>query len=229
MNFDRPRWKDDWDEAREHYRQWWKREGPVLTFSGLRPLDEPRDNVPSPPKPKDPREYHTDPDWFAFNQRHSLATQRFPADNLPIAHTDYGCVQLAACFGAEPEFDDHTVWYSESISDPDDCPALVLTKEEPWWQAYKRIMLQAQEISRLAGTKDNIEGVMAMFEKRTPHFTGDVGDKTFCVEGFNLGYAAAALHESVPQCINGESQGAYTPQTRDHYPAPVSHDELLCD
>ncbi len=148
MNFDRPRWKDNWEQTQEHYRQWWRQEGPVLTLSGLPPLDEPRVNVTFSPEPKSPRERHTSPDWFASNQRYSLARSRFPADNLPIAHTDYGCVQLAACFGAEPKFDDNTVWYSECITDPDDCPALSLTKTEPWWLAYKRIMQKMQGASQ---------------------------------------------------------------------------------
>lgn len=148
MRFDRPRWKDNWEQTQEHYRHWWRQEGPVLTLSGLPPLDAARDDVPLPPKPKTPRERHTAPDWFASNQRYSLSRTRFPADNLPIAHTDYGCVQLAACFGAEPEFDDNTVWYRECIASPDDCPTLSLSKTEPWWKAYKRIMLQVQKSSQ---------------------------------------------------------------------------------
>lgn len=148
VNFDRPRWKDNWEQAQEHYKQWWDHQGPVLTLSGLPPLGEQRDNVPLPPAPKTPRERHTNPDWFASNQRYALSRARFPADNLPIAHTDYGCVQLAACFGAEPEFEDYTIWYQEFITAPEDGPALSLTKAEPWWQTYKRIMQKVQEISR---------------------------------------------------------------------------------
>jgi hypothetical protein len=146
--FEKPRWKDNWENTQEHYRQWWRREGPVLRITGLPPLAQPRDKIPLPPMPTNPRECHTEPNWFALSQRHSLSRSRFPADNLPIAHTEYGCVQLATCFGSEPEFDKHTVWYNECISDPDDCPALVLTKQEPWWQAYKRIMLQVLKISK---------------------------------------------------------------------------------
>lgn len=147
MTFDRPRWKENWDKTKEHYRQWWRHEGPVLTLSGLPPLEEPRDNAPLPREPKSSCERHTSPDWFASNQRCSLSRGRFVADNLPIAHTDYGCVQLAACFGAEPGFDDHTVWYRECIASPDDCPTLTLTRMEPWWRAYKQIMLKVHETS----------------------------------------------------------------------------------
>lgn len=148
MTFDRPRWKDDWEQTTEHYRQWWCQGGPVLTFSGLPPLAEPRDRVQLPPEPSTPRGRHTDPDWFASNQRCSLSHTRFPADNLPIAHTDYGCVQLAAGLGAEPSFDDRTVWYEECVVSPDDYPTLSLTKTERWWLAYKQVMEKVREISR---------------------------------------------------------------------------------
>jgi hypothetical protein len=148
MPYERPQWKNDWEQAREHYLQWWQHAGMVLTISGLLPLDPPRDLTPSPLQPQTPRLRHTDPDWFAWNQRLSLAARPFPADNLPIAHIELGCVQMAAYFGAEPEFDERTVWYSDLEREPDAYPALVLTKDEPWWQAYKQMMLRAVEISR---------------------------------------------------------------------------------
>jgi hypothetical protein len=146
--YDHPNWKENWEQTQKHFRQWWAQEGPVLTFSGLPPLDEPRDQAPYPPEPESARDRHTDPHWFAWNQRLSLARLQYPADNLPIVHTDLGCVQLAACFGAEPAFDDRTVWYNDWIDPPDDYPTLVLTKTERWWRAYKRIMLKACEIGR---------------------------------------------------------------------------------
>ena len=148
MLYDRPKWKENWEETQRHFQQWWSQEGPLLTLSGLPPLDEPRDGALPAPGPKTARERHTDPDWLARNERASLASRRFPADNLPIAATDYGCAQLAACLGSEPVFHDTTVWYSDHIDDPDECPALYLTKKEPWWRAYKRIMLKVLEASQ---------------------------------------------------------------------------------
>jgi len=147
VRYDGPAWKDNWEKTREHFRRWWRREGPLLTLSGLPPLAEPRGGAPAPPEPESPRRRHTDPAWVAAGQRHALSRWRYPADNLPIAHTDYGCVQLAACFGAEPEFAHGTVWYADCVRDPDDCPPLVLSKELPWWRAYKRIMLAVYEAS----------------------------------------------------------------------------------
>lgn len=148
MDFDPSYWKTNCSEACKHYEQWWRQDGPVLTLSGLPQLAEPRDNIPAPDRPEDPLARHTDPVWFALNQQYALSRRPFPADNLPIAFTDYGCVQLAACFGAEPGFDDHTVWYAECISEPDACPPLSLTKTERWWQVYRRIMLKVREVGQ---------------------------------------------------------------------------------
>jgi hypothetical protein len=148
MLYDRPAWKSGWEQAQEHYLQWWRQEGMVLTISGLPSLDPPRDPTPHLPEPQTAWERHTDPDWFAWNQRLSLAAQPYPADNLPIAHVELGCVQLAAAFGAEPDFDERTVWYNDVNREPDAYPALILTKDEPWWRAYKGMMLKAVEISQ---------------------------------------------------------------------------------
>jgi hypothetical protein len=146
--YDQPNWKENWEQTQEHYRRWWRRKGPILTLAGLPPLAESRDRTPFPPEPGTARERQSDPHWFAWSQRLSLARQRYPADNLPIVHTDRGCVQMAAYFGAEPAFDDRTVWYDDRPDPPDDYPALVLTKTEPWWCAYKQVMLKAYAISQ---------------------------------------------------------------------------------
>ncbi|MBT3273237.1 MAG: hypothetical protein HN368_08795 [Spirochaetales bacterium] len=148
MHHKKPNWKDNWETTRAHYEAWWKREGPIITINYSSLLDKSRANTPKPPRPRGPREQHTDPEWFAANQRYTLSRMRFSADNLPIAHTDYGCVQLAACFGSEPRFSDDTVWYSECIDNPENWPALSLTKTEPWWHSYKEIMLKVHEVSK---------------------------------------------------------------------------------
>jgi len=147
MTYEKPNWKDDWETVRSHYEDWWRRQGPVLVINGPSPLETPRVNASRPPDPRDPRQRHTDPEWFASNQRYLLSRSRLLADTLPIAHTDYGCVQLAACFGAEPSFDDHTVWYKDCIKDPDDCPQFALTKKESWWVAYRSVMDSVYEMS----------------------------------------------------------------------------------
>jgi hypothetical protein len=69
------------------------------------------------------------------------------ADNLPIAFTDYGCAQLAACLESEPEFDDHTVWYKKCIDSPADCPPLTPTQTAQWWTAYRHVMERAYATS----------------------------------------------------------------------------------
>lgn len=147
MAYEKPNWKEDWERVRSHYEDWWQRQGPVLVINGLQSLKMPRAGVPKPAEPQSPRQRHTDPEWFASNERHLLSCRPLLADTLPIAHTDYGCVQLAACFGAEPGFDDRTVWYKACIETPDDCPQIRLTKTEPWWMTYRSIMDRVYEVS----------------------------------------------------------------------------------
>lgn len=142
MVYERPNWKENWDTVRSHYEAWWRSEGPILNISCPSPDFEGRAHAPQPCEPKDARQKHTDPEWFATNQRYSLSQSLFLADSLPMAHTDLGVVQLAACLGAEPSFNDDTVWYNECFDHPDDCPTLRLDKSNSWWQAYKQIMIE---------------------------------------------------------------------------------------
>ena len=143
----RPNWKNDWPQTQEHFVQWWNHQGPLLNITGLQPLAASHDGSPAPPRPATKAGRPTNPEWFAHQQRARLARLSFPADNLPIAHVDYGCVQLAACFGAEPSFEENTVWYEDLIADPESCPPLLLTKQERWWQTYKQVMLKLVEVS----------------------------------------------------------------------------------
>ena len=144
---DGPKWKDNWESTKRHFVRWWAREGAVITIKRLPPLDEPRDPTPPPLKPSDPRGRHIDPEWFAWNQRNQISANVFYGDSLPLVHVDYGCVQLAAALGSEPDFTDETVWYGEGITDPENHPPLVLKKTEKWWKRYKAILLELVRIS----------------------------------------------------------------------------------
>ncbi len=145
--YEMPRWKENWEQVRGHYAQWWNHQGPVLRISGLPRLEHPRDKTPMPPLPSTPLARHTDPDWLALSQRAEFTGERFPADNLPLAVVELGCTQLAAVFGAEPSFDDKTVWYTALECSPEEIPPLILTKKEKWWNVYRGSMLKAVEVS----------------------------------------------------------------------------------
>jgi len=147
MKHDKPQWKDNWEETRDHFEKWWRQEGPLLCIFG--PEGRPRIDGTGPPEPAaTPRQRHADPEWFACNERYRLACDRYWADNLPIAFTDYGTVQLAACLGAEPGFAHETVWYNECIEYPGQCPPLLLNMDEPWWRRYKEVMERVLANSR---------------------------------------------------------------------------------
>lgn len=144
---DTVRWKENWPEVRDHYERWWRREGPILLVDGLPELESPRSCPLPPPEPPDERGRNLDPAWAAWNQRASLARLPLPADNLPIAHVEYGCVQLAAVFGSEPTYQDETVWYAECVPEPDRCPPLRLTGAETWWRVYESILLELVRVA----------------------------------------------------------------------------------
>ena len=146
MKYNKPNWKDNWESTKRHFIRWWNREGAVITIKRLPPLDTPRDPTPPPPEPATVLGRHTDPRWFAWNQRNQISANVYRGDSLPLAHVDYGCVQLAAALGSEPGFTEETVWYGECIHNPESHPPLVLTKTERWWRRYKAVLLELVRI-----------------------------------------------------------------------------------
>lgn len=109
------RWKDNWEETREHFRRWWARDGLVVVPSvppDVVRADPARDPQAAPPgPPRDPATRHADPAYVAADSHHWLANGVLALDALPIGRMDMGPGSLALYLGSEPEFSDDTVWF----------------------------------------------------------------------------------------------------------------------
>lgn len=148
MVINAPSWKPEWEATQQHFMRWWRHEGGVLTFYGPPLNQDPKAReTKGPAKPATLLEEHTDPRWFAWNQRNLLAHKTYPADNLPIAFVEYGTLQLAASLGSQVEFAPDTVWYHPRTEPPEEWPLFTLDKQHPWWRTYKAILLELASIN----------------------------------------------------------------------------------
>ncbi len=93
-------WKDNWEESRQHYIDWWDRKGLVVGMWEALEVDGPQyEPVPPVPPAKDLEQYWFDPEWRAANIHYSLSRSCFGADILAVANTHLGPGSLSAILG----------------------------------------------------------------------------------------------------------------------------------
>jgi len=138
-------WKPNWTDARCHFTDWWKRKGFVLGMWGHGYLAESplHADVAAPPCPPDMESRHTDPDYLSRHWHHVMAHSRFPADTLPVVCPGVGTVELAPYLGAEPSFQENTIWYDRRFDALLSDSPLVFDPENKWY----RLMLQTLQSS----------------------------------------------------------------------------------
>ncbi len=158
-------WKQNWQETREHFVDWWNQEGLVLGTWGHVRGGEPREDVENPGWLKDVTERYTNADWRVAWNHYDLACGRFPADTLPIADVGLGPGTLAPYLGSEPEFVEGTVWYHPLAADdpePEKWPPLRFDPDNEWWRLTRGMLRRQVELADgryLVGCPDLIENI----------------------------------------------------------------------
>ena len=167
-------WKDNWDETRRHFLDWWNHEGLVLDIWGMPRRDVPRVPLEQPCEPTSIEESYTDFKARALRNHYSLACTEFPADTLPIADTGIGPGSLALFVGSEPGFSKETVWFEPSmkdVADPEKLPPLRFDPENRWWKLSEATVRACAELaggSYTVGCPDLIENIDILAALRDP-------------------------------------------------------------
>ena len=131
-------WKDNWEEAREHFARWWARDGLVVVpyvppgIGPARPTRDPVAREPGPPRNAEAR--HADPGHVTAASHYWLATGTLALDALPIGRVDLGPGSLALYLGSEPEFSDDTVWFKPLANQADLERPLRFDPANHWWR-----------------------------------------------------------------------------------------------
>jgi hypothetical protein len=166
-------WKANWQEARQHFCDWWDHRGLVLYINSAGRA-QPHEPLEKPAPARSLEQRYTDAAWRARWEHYRLANQEFPADSLPIASTDIGPGSLALFVGSEPGFSEETVWF-------DPCPAGTATMQghqpirfDPanrWWRTSAEIVSACADLGRgkyLVGCPDLVENVDILAALRAP-------------------------------------------------------------
>ncbi len=161
-------WKQNWNETRRHFADWWKGRGFVLNLGDF-PTNPPVVQVDDPGKAVSPLQRHTDADWIAARSQALRANRNYElGDILPVAFVDMGTVSLAAYLGAQVELTDETIWYHPRPEPPDEWGPLRFDPDAPWFRiheaVYRRSMAAAGEnyVIGQPGIGSNIEVLAAV-------------------------------------------------------------------
>ncbi|MDD5348782.1 MAG: hypothetical protein PHQ12_01095 [Chthoniobacteraceae bacterium] len=167
-------WKPNWEETKQHFTEWWRRDGLVISMWGAPPSDHPRSGPPAPERPATVAEAYTNNAWRVRKIHHDLSRSAFPADIVPIADTNLGPGSLATFLGAEPRFTPETVWYTpcmEGIDAPEDLPPLRFDPENRWWRLTEDLLRQSRAqagTDYMVGCPDLVENIDILAALRDP-------------------------------------------------------------
>jgi hypothetical protein len=153
-------WKDNWEESKINYINWWNCKGLVISmWEHLEKDGEPHESVAMPEPAKDIEQYWFDPVWRAEYIHYRLSGSSFMADILPVANTHLGPGSLAAVLGAELEGSEDTIWikHNKNIGD-----RIEFDENNKWWHLHLNLLKECKKISQekyFVGCPDLVEGL----------------------------------------------------------------------
>lgn len=153
-------WKQNLEDAKQHYINWWNHKGIVLTmWEHFQTGVKPHADVPMPPTPKDLNQKWFDPQWRAEYLDWYLAHSSLMADIMPVANTQLGPGSLAAILGGVFEGGEDTIWIHPNPNYTDD---IVFDPQHPNWLLHKELLKACKAKAQgnyYVGMPDLMEGM----------------------------------------------------------------------
>ncbi len=153
-------WKENLEETKQHYRDWWNHKGIVLNMwehfqNGVKPHAD----IPAPADPVSLDQKWFDPAWRAEYLDWYVAHSSLKADMLPVANTQLGPGSLAAILGGVFEGGPDTIWIHP---DPDYKDDFSFNPEHPNFLLHKELLRAVKEKAAghyYVGMPDLMEGL----------------------------------------------------------------------
>lgn len=153
-------WKENWEESKKRYLDWWAHKGLVITmWEHLEKEGPPHETVEAPEEAEDMNQYWFDPVWRARHLHYQLSRSSLKADILPVANTHLGPGSLAACLGADLKSGEETIWIKPN---PDVKGPVELDENNSWWQLHLNLLRECKKRAKgryFIGCPDLIEGL----------------------------------------------------------------------
>ncbi len=153
-------WKDNLEETKQHYLDWWNHKGLVLNmWEHFQNGVQPHADVPAPAPAKDLNQKWFDPEWRARYLDWYVAHSCLKADILPVANTQLGPGSLAAILGGRLEGGEDTIWIHP---DPDFKEDIVFNPDNQAWKLHKDLLHACKDKAQghyYVGMPDLMEGL----------------------------------------------------------------------
>lgn len=153
-------WKDDWDQARQRFIDWWNGQGLVLW--AVAPKDKPWEALPEPPPMDDLETRWLDPVVRAKRAEFDLSRRFHAGEAFPFVDSHIGPGSLATMLGSTPGFHWNTVWYNPCITDIERHPKLEFDPNNEWVRKHLSIVEEAVRLSQgryLVSMPDLVENI----------------------------------------------------------------------
>ena len=153
-------WKQNLDEAKQHYRDWWDHNGIVLNmWEHFQQGVQPHADIPAPPPPHNLDQQWFDPEWRADYLDWYIAHSCLKADILPVANTQLGPGSLAAILGGVFEGGEDTIWIHPDPHYTDD---IRFNPQHPNYLLHKALLKACKQRAQghyYVGMPDLMEGL----------------------------------------------------------------------
>ena len=153
-------WKNNWEESRERYLDWWHGRGLLISmWEHLEKDGAPHEEIPEPAAAIDLKQYWLDPRWRAGNIHYQLSGSSLMADILPVANTHLGPGSLAAVLGAWLDPGEDTIWIRHHGGEE---PNLTLDENNEYWKLHLDLVRECKKLSAnryFVGCPDLVEGL----------------------------------------------------------------------
>ena len=153
-------WKQNLEETKKHYIDWWNHKGIVLNmWEHFQEGVKPHADIPEPKPYKDLDQRWFDPAWRAEYLDWYVAHSSLMADMLPVANTQLGPGSLAAILGGVFEGGEDTIWIHPNPNYTDD---IVFDPQHPNWLLHKELLKACKAKAQghyYVGMPDLMEGM----------------------------------------------------------------------
>ena len=153
-------WKQNLEETKKHYINWWDHKGIVLNmWEHFQEGVKPHADIPEPKPYKDLNQRWFDPQWRAEYLDWYVAHSSLKADMLPVANTQLGPGSLAAILGGVFEGGEDTIWIHPNPNYTDD---IKFDPQHPNWLLHKELLKACKAKAQghyYVGMPDLMEGM----------------------------------------------------------------------
>ena len=153
-------WKQNLEETKKHYINWWNHKGIVLNmWEHFQEGVKPHADIPAPKPYRDLNQRWFDPEWRAEYLDWYVAHSSLMADMLPVANTQLGPGSLAAILGGVFEGGEDTIWIHPDPNYTDD---IKFDPQHPNWLLHKELLKACKKKAQghyYVGMPDLMEGM----------------------------------------------------------------------